>query len=242
MELRNGESMEVSFALIDLKADQVLWDDLSFESGWWTGLSGLHKGFMLFYTYEDQQNPELKNTFSLDVQEREVNWAYSEYNHLAFRGDYSIGFSVHEEDRNYAKIELRSGNLINLGDEEGIGLLEGEDDRSAGQQNRSAFPLQYGAESPHFLTVKTFLLEHFGLEAVGGCEYLEIFDKIIISYYTANREMLTNNILVCNEQAELLLHEKIHDAGKGIAMDTFFVSGGKLIFTKEKRTIECYEI
>ena len=241
LELRDAETMEVSFGLLDLKKDELVWDDLGFESGWWTGLSGLHRGYMLFYTYEDQQNPELKNAFAMDVQEREVLWAYSGYNHLAFRGNSSIGFSQQEEERFYASIELSSGVLSSLSDEEGTRLLK-EGSAEEGERTESSFPVQYAADSPHFQTVQSFLEEHFGIKAVGGCEYLEIFDKIIISYYTANREMLSNFILVCDLQAEMLLHEKIYHAGGGIALDTFFVAGKKLIYTKEKRTIECYEI
>ncbi len=243
LELRNGESLEVNFALIDLQSNSLLWDDLSFESGWWTGLSGLYRGYMLFYTYEDQQNPELKNVFAMETAEREVCWAYSGYNHLAFRDWSTIGFSRQEEDRYYSMIDLRTGELRSLEDEEGLRLLEeGKAGlKQAGKEN--SFPVQYVEGSPYFATVQEFLAEQFNVQAVKACEYLEIFDKIIISYYTANSEKPANFILVCNEEdVSLLLHEQLDKAGEGVALDTFFVSGRKLIFTKEKRTIECYEI
>ena len=242
IELRDAEALEVSFGFIKLEENRVLWDDLKFESGWWTGLSGLHNGYMLFYTYEDQQNPELKNTFAMKVEEKDVCWAFEGYNHLAFRNDSSIGFSIQEEERFYSSIKLESGELSNLSDEEGLKILQDEESGMTAEKEIMAFPVQYLADSPHFVTVQAFINETIEEEAVGGCEYLEIFDKIIISYYTANREMLANHILVCNEQAEVLLHQQINSAGDGIAYDTFFVSGKKLIFTKEKRTIECYEI
>lgn len=242
LELRDADSLEVSFGLIDLNKNQVVWDELSFESGWWTGLNGLQGGFMLFYTYEDQQNPEQKNTFALSTADKEVCWAYEGYNHLAFLEESSVGFSMDEEDRHYSQISLKSGELSSLSDEEGLRLLNEAKLTGEAGDAEITFPVQYEAESPYFATVQSFIKEHINAEAIAGCEYLEIFDKIIISYYTANREMLSNAILVCNGQAEILLHEQINNAGGGVAFDTFFVSGKKLIFTKEKRTIECYEI
>ena len=244
LELRDGEAMEVKFALIDLKSSQLWWDDLSFEEGgWWTGLSGLHRGYMLFYTYEDQQNPELKNAFALEVSDREVCWAYSGYNHLVFLEGNTVGFSKQEEERFYSRIDLVSGELESLSDEEGLYLLEEGKEAVRKQGAKNSFPVQYLEGSPYFATVKDFLFEHFNVEAQKACEYLEIFDKIIISYYTANSGKLINFILVCDEaEANPLLHEQLDQAAEGIALDTFFVSDRKLIFTKEKRTIECYEI
>lgn len=242
IELRDGEVMEVSFALIDLEQDRLLWNDLQFESGWWTGLSGLHIGYMLFYTYQDQQNPELKNAFAMDISGREVSWAYEGFNHLAFFEQASIGFCVQEEERSYARIDLPGGELESLTDEEGLEILAQANAQLQDAAKKNVFPVQYVSDSQYFSTVQDFLDEQFNIQAVKACEYLEIFDKIIISYYTANGEKLSNYILICDPEAELLFHEEIQHAGDGVALDTFFVSGRKLVFTKEKRIIECYEI
>lgn len=242
LELRDGEAMEVRFALIALAEPSLRWDDLEFDAGWWTGLSGIHEGYMLFYTYEDQQNPELKNVFVVDIENKEVSWAYSGYNHLAFYAGSTLGFSKQEEERNYATIALASGELSTLSDERGLALLETARRQADKAAEGCVFPAFYNAENPYFNSVVAFLEKEQEVLAVQGCEYLEIFDKIIISYYTANREKLSNFILVCDTEGDVLLHEPLMEVGEGVALDTFFVLGRKLIFTKEKRIINCYEI
>jgi hypothetical protein len=242
LELRDGEALELSFSLIDLAEQQLRWEGLAFDSGWWTGLAGIHEGYVLFYTYEDQQNPELKNVFAVDAENKEVCWAYSGYNHLTFYAGCSLGFSKQDEERSYASIELSGGALRNLTDEKGLELLEAGRKESARRAAACVFPAYYSAENPYFSSVAAFIEKELKLVPVQSCEYLEIFDKIIISYYTANREKLSNFILVCDVEGEFLLHERLSEAGDGVAMDTFFVLGRKLIFTKEKRITECYEI
>lgn len=242
IEVRDGEALKVSYALLDLDRPALLWDELVFESGWLSGLSGLKEGYMLFHTYEDPQDPEKKGVFAYDVASEEVSWAYSGYSHLGFWQGSSIGVSRQGEEREYAQITLSTGDMRMLSREEGLLLLEKEQQENREAEKAYAYPLQYAEDSPHLLTVQAFLRSCYGVQAVQECEYLEIVDKIIISYYTANREMLSNYILVCNKEGEELLHVCMNKAGEGTGLDTFFVAGSKLIFTKEKRIIESYEI
>lgn len=242
VEARNGETLEVSYALLDLESNKLLLQDLAFEGGWLSGLSGISNGHIIFYTYEDMQNPAQKDVFAFEIATAEVNWAYRGYTHLAFHHGASIGVSMEGEERSFTRIELATGALHSLSENEGLHLLEEGKQEQAGKEKKYTYPLQYVTDSPNFATVKRFLKSGYSLEVVQGCEYMEVFDKIIISYYTANGEKLSNYLLVCNAEGEALLHICINKAGAGTGLDTFFVADRKLIFTREKRIIESYEI
>ncbi len=242
IEAREGETLEVSYALLDLGANRLLLQDLAFEAGWLSGLSGMSGGILLFYTYEDPQNPAHKDAFAFKVATGEVSWAYSGYSHLAFYNGASIGMSQQGEERSFSRIALSTGALTALSEAEGLALLGKGKQEQERKEKKYAYPLQYVSDSPNFATVQAFLKSGYKRELVQGCEYLEIFDKIIISYYTANGEKLSNYLLVCNAEGEALLHVCINKAGGGAGLDTFFVADRKLIFTREKRIIESYEI
>ena len=242
MELRNGEALEVSYALLDLERNQLLWEGLGFDNGWLSGLCGLSQGYMLFYTYEDPQNPARKDVFAYEIETATVCWAYTGYRHLVFGEGISVGLSEEGEEPAYASIALADGALQMLSEEEGFFLQEEGKRKQQIKEKKYAYPLQYVTDSSNFATVAAFLKSCYNRVAVQGCEYLEIFDKIIISYYTANGEKLSNYLLVCNTEGEALLHVCMNESGDGVGLDTFFVADRKLIFTKEKRIIESYEI
>lgn len=118
-------------------------------------------------------------------------------------------------------------------------MLEGEiiDDTFS----RTQRPVHYTEDNPHFAVVFNFLYRLLRIEAQKAVDYLEVGDKIIISYYIYHQNLLFNYLLVTNRKREVLLN-KLIATSEGIGIDTFVVSAGLLLYVGNKNQLLGYEI
>ena len=72
-------------------------------------------------------------------------------------------------------------------------------------------------------------------------EYVEYGSLIVISAF-AGEQNLANYLFVFNSAGELLLKETLGEQLKGIALDTFFILSGFLIFVKNKSELVIYKL
>ncbi len=105
------------------------------------------------------------------------------------------------------------------------------------QRKMVSEPTLYLPESEGFETVKQFL----GETIVVGCEYQEVNDVVILSYYLSNGDQFERKLTVLKEGEKVL--ELMQDENiKGFAPGSFFTFEKRLIFVKEKVEINIYEI
>ena len=76
---------------------------------------------------------------------------------------------------------------------------------------------------------------------VACIEYLEIKDLIIVSVFLKD-EGLANYLYAFDANGEVLIHEKLGEVLKGVALDTFFLYSGHLIYVKNKNELISYKI
>jgi len=80
-----------------------------------------------------------------------------------------------------------------------------------------------------------------GPEIVLGCEYLEIKDQLIISYYVKEGTSFTRSLLVLSDGTEV--YRDVQDKEmKGIALGSFFTFQNRLIFVRHTRELIIHEI
>ena len=93
-------------------------------------------------------------------------------------------------------------------------------------------PSLYEQGTEHFKTVQHFL----GLDIQGSCEYLEVNDKIIMSYYLRSGNALERVLLVLN--GRIKIHKEVQDLGmKGTASGAFFILEGQLFYIKNRNEV-----
>jgi hypothetical protein len=104
-----------------------------------------------------------------------------------------------------------------------------------------ASPSHYSETSPYFPTIFKFLYRLLGIEAQKAVDYLEISNKIIISYYIYREKSFQNYLLVTNRDREILLNDLIAET-EGLGIDTFTVKSDTLLYVKNETQFIGYEL
>lgn len=231
VEVRNTSSKTVSFSALDLSANSWLWQDLKMDEPWWITLAAASRNILFFTVYIDaNNNPDRKSILAFDIFERKILW---------WRNDFAIstvsGGIVTGVDTKFGSKEV------------GLNAIDGKElSRDAvvfgAEQNFNVTrPFQYHEGSTHFDTVRSFLKSKTNILPVITVEYIEYGSLIVISAF-ANPDDLANYLFVFNSEGKLLLNETLGEHLKGIALDTFFILQGFLIFVKNKRELFCYKL
>lgn len=223
---RDSEALEVTFSLFDLNKRAFLWQQLAFEESWWISAYQFTGSFVIFQTYNDTQDIESRTAFAFDVAKEEALWSIEEVK-LQQVNNQVIRYTT--EAGESALIEIATGALV---DEAGV----------SDQLESGAFPLHYEAESKHCETLNKFLQKKCGTSFVGGIDYLEYENFILISGNSREEDTYSLHLFVFDVEGNLLLQEIMENDLKGLASGTFFIVNQALIFVKEKREIVFYQL
>lgn len=234
-EIRNNAKYNASYAAFDLKKNKFINKKIQPLESWWTSMLALKNGQLILYQYHDQQNPDLKDIFALDIKKGKQQWIHSQLQ-LQKVGDDSL-FVIKTEGEQVIslQIDLQSGKISQA---DNFASIEGKD------KNQIQSPFHYHENTEYFATVREFLKGNYNIEPVQAIDYLEIDQYIIISYYEINADNngLENSLLVLDDEGNLLMHEKISANLKGIGMDTFVIINRLLIMIKDKSTLKGYKL
>jgi len=74
LEIRNQDGLQVSFAVIDLKESKIFLDNIVLEESWWISVADLTDKQVVFYTFDADKNPEVKEYLGYDINDKEVLW------------------------------------------------------------------------------------------------------------------------------------------------------------------------
>nr|WP_255651069.1 DUF4905 domain-containing protein [Cesiribacter sp. SM1] len=242
LEVRN-QLQEVSFAYLQPLQDRVIFEGLSLEGGLLTNLVACQGNVLLFQQFDDLENPANVTTVALAAQNQEVLWAVSNYRHVFFAKEVSVGRTGEGEgeEEGWAAIHLLDGSVQDL-DEQAVEKLRAAADVSGPQHNNLLLPAVFEEGETHFSTVAEFLQMYLGAEALKSCEYLHVFDKMAISFYTADGEKMANQIAVFDAEGNLLLQQimasDLHKPGS----ETFMVWNQQLFFIENSSCLKGYNL
>jgi hypothetical protein len=230
LEVRDvGEKM-VSFYCLDISTNTWILSDYKFEEQWWISLQACSGDIALFTHYSDNNNPDKKMLFAFSIRTQTMIWWKNDFSLSVLAGRCVIGL-----DTKFGSKEVA------------LNLLDGQPIQkdftvSYAEQNFNITrPFQYHEGSQHFDTVKAFLELKTEISPIITIEYCEYHSLILISAFTG-REDLANYLFVFNSNGEMLTKETLGVHLKGIALDTFFVFSGFLIFVKNKCELVSYKI
>src|SRR5690606_10142676 len=101
-------------------------------------------------------------------------------------------------------------------------------------QNREpARPFPYHQGSRDCETGHRFLEKECGVLAVKTIEYREYESFVIVSAFEGETD-LANYLIVVSSEGKILMRETLGERLKGLALDSFFIMSGYLIFVKNK--------
>lgn len=236
LEIRQNQKHQVSFTAIELETGDVIWDGLEFEENWWVGMTALSKGILLLHTYKDNVDPEPKGLIAFDVLNQQICWMHEMFTYLKLAGNQVVGFNGSNKDKQYEIIGLTDGKREAVDESTVLLLHDGQKDIADTQ-----YPLHYKEGTPYFDTCKTFLYNRLHLQAVNAIEYLELKNKIIVSYYIHDSK-LVNYLLIMETEGDIIFHEPIQKNINAVGLETFFIVKNHLIFVKDKNEIFCYNL
>lgn len=230
LEIRNPIGKTVSFSALNLQNNQWLWKDVRFEEPWWISLRAVEGDILLLTLYTDTNNPDKKSVLAYDVVKNNIAWWYNGFSITSVNSDFVVGVDAKFPEKE-SFLELSTGKALphvdfHLGDSQNFPVIR---------------PFQYEEGTAHFDTVKDFLSSRLGISPVASIEYLEIEDLIIVSVFLKD-EGLANYLYAFDANGEVLIHEKLGEDLKGVALDTFFLYSGYLIYVKNKNELISYKI
>lgn len=235
LEIRDEDSHQVSFAAIDLEAERLIWDRVTFEESWWIGATATDGKVLVLHTYQDSQNPEHKSYFAIDVKSRQMVWQSDNFQVLGIKGEWLSGYEKEDDLRQYKQVSIRNHSQK---------LLSAEEERRvlAAENKNMHYPFHYTEAQPYFETVKQFIIQYTNTSPLKGCEYLEYKDYILISYYIQENNALANYLIVIDTEGHLVLQETLDHHLTQIGLGTFFIAREKLILIKEKSRLISYAL
>lgn len=230
VEARDSDHKTASFSCLDVPSSRWLLEDKVFEEPWWVSLGAASGDIVLLTVYTGTDNPDKKSVIAFNVVNGAIIW---------WRNGFSLAGVVHQvvqgndarSPEREITLDLFTGNPV-----------QPADSHLADSQNFAVIrPFQYEEGTAHFNTVRDFLHSRVGIVPVQRIEYLENDELIVISVFVRENE-LANYLIVFDSDGNFLLREKLGDNLKGIALDTFFVFSGHLIFIKDKKELRAYKI
>lgn len=226
LEIRDELSRQVSFSAINLLTEKVLWENVRPEKSWWLGLVGVFEEYLILHKYSSQQKPEPEGLLILNIQTSEViqrldNWVFFD-----FKDNILTVYQLENNFPIYKNIELGK-NLPST--------------TQSHLQEDTQSVIHYPEDSPHFPIIFKFLYRLLGIKAQKAVDYLEISNKIIISYYIYREKSFQNYLLVTNREREILLNDLIAET-EGVGIDTFTVKSDTLLYVKNETQFIGYEL
>lgn len=230
LEVRDPDRKTVSFSALNLRNNQWLWKDVTFEEPWWISMRAVEDDIMLLTVYADTGNPDKKSLVAYDVTSQRLVWWQNGFSVTSVNSMYVTGADARFPEK-ASYLDLFTGKLLtqidfHLEDSQNFPVIR---------------PFQYKEGTEHFSTVKDFLHARWGISPVATIEYLE-FESLIIMSVFLNEEGLANYLYVLNADGELLRKEKLGKDLKGVGLDTFYIFSGHLIFVKDKNELTSFKI
>ncbi|MCU0469917.1 MAG: DUF4905 domain-containing protein [Arcicella sp.] len=224
LEIRNEATRQVSFSALDLQQGKVLWENYQPLKSWWLGLVGLFDEYIIIHQYSSEQKPEPEGVLVIDVNSGTLVLNVAD-----------VCFHHYENNQlTVVKNSLFQTIPLDVQRQSNDSVVE------IGKTLHESVQ-HYSEASPYFTTIFKFLYRLLGIEAQKAVDYLEISNKIIISYYIYRENLFHNYLLVTNREQKIILHEHIATT-EGIGINTFTVQSDTLLYVKNENEFIGYEL
>lgn len=228
IEERDQANKQVQFHALDLESGNWLWRGLTFEESWWISLTASREHMLYLTVYTNPQNPDNKSLLAFDYLKKEVGWFKNNFSFLGMDDACLAGWDTRQLKKIH--IDARDGRVVSP--PVAFATIT---------NNALVTPHHYPEGTPDFETVRAFLYEKFAVTASKMIEYLEYEQYAIISYYM-DSDTLANYLLVVDTKGDALVEEKLGEQLQGIAVDSFFILLGSLIFVRNKNVLVSYKL
>jgi Domain of unknown function (DUF4905) len=212
----------------------------------WTGEVIQKVDDWIFFNWKVAQSTFFESTTTLDIPPAPLQRGISANaisNLKVSKGDILVGNIENININNYQQniLTLYKLDEHNLPVYQEIILKNLGDKSFKANLSQNSSPTHYPEDSPHFPAIFNFLYRLIGIEAQKGVDYLEIDNKIVISYYIYSNNLFQNYLLVIIHDRQILLNDLIAIT-EGIGIDTFTLQSDTLLYVKNENYFVGYEL
>lgn len=225
LEIRDELTRQVSFSGINLLTGNILWENIKPEKSWWLSLVEISDEYLFLHKYSSNQKPEAEELLVINVMSSETILKLENVTFYSYKQNI---LTVSDLQSNFKSIKLGPPRKSNDSVE---GILKILSEKIS----------HYPEDSSYFPTIYKFLYRLLNIDAVKAVDYLEISNKIIISYYIYRDKSFLNYLLVTNRSREILLNDLIAET-EGIGIDTFTVKSDTLLYVKNQTQFVGYRL
>ena len=237
LEIRDELTRQVNFSCINLLTGNVLWENLKPEKSWWLSLVGIYDEYLILHKYSSNQKPEPEGLLILNVQSGETVERINDWIFFKYSQNILTVYQLQNSQPVYKDVKLIT--LPSVGIQTTTSEITTIQQAECRPSHNST--IHYPEDSPHFPTIYKFLYRLLNIDAVKAVDYLEISNKIIISYYIYRDKSFLNYLLVTNMSRQILLNDLIAET-EGIGIDTFTVKSDTLLYVKNQTQFVGYKL
>jgi hypothetical protein len=235
LEIRDETRRQVNFSAISLTDGAIKWEGLQPHKSWWLGLVGVEENYVIIHQYSSNQKPESIALFILEVATGVLVKHIIGKTFFKLEGQLLTTSEIDETNQPiYADYSLGLAPVSKS-------IIHEDNDVSITNFSTIQKPIHYLENGEYFPVIFRFLYRLLAIEAQKAVDYLEISNKIIISYYIYTGKLYQNYILVVNKEREILLNDLIAES-EGIGIDTFTVKSDTLLYVKNQNKLIGYEL
>lgn len=186
--------------------------------------------FIVLIEYSNGQNPDQADIIVYDYKNKRIKWEKENFKIIDIEGKLVKSPHQYFEGR-YSYWDIESGSIV-----------ESTENENLKTNKNQHFPLCYPETNEHFSWFAKVISEQTEHIPRIICEYLELNNKMIISYYYKEKEAMNNSLIVLDNKGQKIESIKLGENLKGIGKDTFFAMENRLIFISHKNILNIYEV
>jgi hypothetical protein len=227
LEIRDELTRQVNFSCINLLTGNILWENLKPDKSWWLSLVGIFDEYLILHKYSSNQKPEPEGLFVLNIHTGEILEKMNDWIFFNYADRVLTVYQLQNNQPIYNDVTLRT--------------ISSDYASQSSQITTFEKVTHYPEDSSYFPTIYKFLYRLLNIDAVKAVDYLEISNKIIISYYIYRDKSFLNYLLVTNRSREIILNDLIAET-EGIGIDTFTVKSDTLLYVKNQTQFVGYRL
>ncbi|MCU0416000.1 MAG: DUF4905 domain-containing protein [Cytophagaceae bacterium] len=237
LECRDANQRQVYFSAFDLKLQKKLWEIPSPLNPWWTSLKDVSFGHVVLIRYPQPDMPETKGLAVLNEKNGALQWIEQDLQYLYAEKEGVIVSQGNESEVQYRRLAWHTGHVIGA-----VSMKELFKQYNKKELHKSVqYPYHFDNENEFYPQLKTYIEQIHKESPVSGMEYLEIGDKVIISYYLCTDSLYTNKLSI-SDNSSILYQATLSEDMKGVAWDTFFVQNNVVVVVQNLNQIISIEL
>ena len=223
IELRNPDSREVSFAVIDTDNLAVKWQRQVEGTDWWTSLTAFSGHHIYLHNYRYPEVPEPTDLLAVNVETGLLSWILPNHLLVSNAGNGLLEIATKQGDSfkhlhcNAATGEVQP--LISAPTEPGEEIILTE-------------PVRYIEGNRYFGQLAQFISNATDGHNPAAIDYLEKRPYIIFSYYIYEQDKTVQYLLIVTDQKQQVLHEKLSEEREGTGRSTMMLKASTLVYLK----------